>query len=639
MYTSVDKTQDFLALSKLFDYNTITMQFVEKHLTHHHLFHAPHRWFFALLLSPIHAAELHYKHKYYLTFRHAKKLFFFDMCLLASIIVLTAGTLFYFFYDPTIRDLIFLKVEHSTERIKTGDKIVYKIEYANNSDVSVESSSLSFEFPKGFIPEKFEPNLPYKPENSTIELGTLAPGGHGSINVSGILYGSPDQEYPTTIKLSYIPEKTTNREFLISRIFTAPRETPLLVKWQSSDYALSSGDLPFQIQVENKGTQKLDTLKIPLPTANGITFENINATQGTMMGNTWTIPTLLSKTSSTLSGNMRTQLGAQTKNIIIEITPSISANNTEFAQKKISKNIEIVHPNIVMSSAWKNNIENVRPYESATLEITLRNDSTLDMNDLVLNIPLANPIDLSNFPKKNLGILRNNIFTIQKIHRPELATLKSGETKSILLQVPFTHPTQGTDIAVSFNIELLSHISQLPQQTIFTKKIKSPEIKIASRLLLGGQVLYYTPEGDQLGRGPLPPRVDSETKYWATLSIQNTTSKVENIEFSATVPSYVAWTDKSSVSIGRDVTFDEQTRKISWTHPSVPPHTTVGINFELAITPTTAQKNTTPIILQNIVAQARDSFTEIPLSATFKALDISLPFDSIGKQRGVMVTD
>lgn len=615
------------------------MQFVEKHLTGHHLFHAPHRWFFALFLSPFHAAELHYKRKYYLTFRHAKTLFFFDLCLLASIIILSAGTLFYFFYDPTIRDLMYIKVEQNTERIQTGNKITYSIEYANNSDVAVESSTLTFEFPKGFVPEIFEPNLPYKAENSTIEIGKLAPGSHGILHITGILYGTPDQEYSTTVKFSYIPEKTPTREFVISRIFTAPRDTALTLEWLSSNYALSSGDLPFQIKVENKGTEKLDIIKIPLPIANGITFDNINSTQGTMLGNTWTIPTLPSKTSSTLNGNMKTQLDAQTKNIIIEITPSISANNTEFAQKKISKTIEIVHPNIELTSQWKNNTENIRPYESATLEITLHNDSTFDMNDLVLNIPLSNPIDLSNFPKKNLGILRNNIFTLQKIHRPELATLKSGETKSILIQVPFTHPTQGIDIAASLNIELLAHCLQLPPQAIFAKKIKSPEIKIASRLLLDGQILYYTPEGDQLGRGPLPPHVESETKYWATVRIQNTTSKVENIDFSATVPSYVTWTDKSSVSIGRDVTYDPNTRKISWSHPSLPPHTTIGINFELAITPTAAQKNTTPIILQNIETRATDSFTRMPLSSTFRTLDISLPFDSIGKSKGVFVTE
>ena len=55
------------------------MKFFEEHLTIHHFFHAPHKWFLALLISPIHAAEMHYKRNYHLRFAHARKLFLFDI--------------------------------------------------------------------------------------------------------------------------------------------------------------------------------------------------------------------------------------------------------------------------------------------------------------------------------------------------------------------------------------------------------------------------------------------------------------------------------------------------------------------------------------------------------------------------------
>ena len=86
------------------------MLFVTQHLTRHHFFHAPHKWFLALLISPIHFAEIHYKKKYHLNFKHAKKLFAFDMILLSSIIVLIIATSFWFFYNPNIVDQINLSI-------------------------------------------------------------------------------------------------------------------------------------------------------------------------------------------------------------------------------------------------------------------------------------------------------------------------------------------------------------------------------------------------------------------------------------------------------------------------------------------------------------------------------------------------
>ncbi len=78
------------------------MQFFEKHFNKHHLLHSPHKWFLALLVSPIHTAEMHYKKRYHINFIHAKNLFVFDITLILSIVLLAIGSIFWFTYDPTV---------------------------------------------------------------------------------------------------------------------------------------------------------------------------------------------------------------------------------------------------------------------------------------------------------------------------------------------------------------------------------------------------------------------------------------------------------------------------------------------------------------------------------------------------------
>ena len=100
------------------------MKLQNTHSEKNHLFKKPHKWFLRLLSSPIRFAELHYKKKYHLRFRHARKLFIFDIALLIIIILTACTTIFWLSYDPSITKLVYLSIEPSSDRIISGE---YKI--------------------------------------------------------------------------------------------------------------------------------------------------------------------------------------------------------------------------------------------------------------------------------------------------------------------------------------------------------------------------------------------------------------------------------------------------------------------------------------------------------------------------------
>jgi len=614
------------------------MQFVDKHLTKHHLFHAPHKWFLALLVSPLHAAQIHYQNKYHLNFRHAKKLFFFDMCLLGFMVFLFGATLFWHFYDPTVRSLVTLKVQQSTERIQTGTKITYTVSYMNRSDVALVSPLLSVDFPTGFILSTSTSAQNFNTENSSLTLSTLAPGANGSLSLEGTLFGTPDAEYDTLVRLSYLQEGEQEREFVIARLISFPRDTPLIFDWQMGDFVLTQGSIPFSLHLQNVGKEKLDGVRIPFAQIPGVQFQNVSTSIGTYAGTVWNIPTLLGRSSSTLQGTVHTNLGTDQRTLTLDLTPTLRANNNDFPQKKVTKQLTVISPTLEASAAWKKDNSIGKPSELVPLSVTIKNTNDYTIENVVLSLPLVHGIDKVRIGQNNKGVVRNNNFVVTKNQFANLASVRKGESVQIDVAIPLASSFTGDDITLTLSPEVQMNIPQIPG-AVYRKKLSTDEIKIATRLDLTAELRYYTDEGDQLGRGPLPPKVGQETRYFATIILSNATSRAEEVIVSATLPPGMEWADKTSVTFGKDVTYNAATRKITWSAPAVPAHTSVGISLALSFTPNADMIGKTLPALSDITTSAKDAFTGLDLTASARNIDTSLTNDALATEKGVSVKE
>jgi hypothetical protein len=155
---------------------------------------------------------------------------------------------------------------------------------------------------------------------------------------------------------------------------------------------------------------------------------------------------------------------------------------------------------------------------------------------------------------------------------------------------------------------------------------------MGTKIYVSGELRYFTDDGDQLGRGPLPPVVGKETKYWAIINIKNTSSEVAPIEFRARLTSKAIWTGKTSVSIGKEVRYDEKTRIVSWSAPKLSAHETAGIYLEIGYIPeTAAEKNI--VLLEQIAASGTDQFIGNNVLGEAKPLNNSLFSDTWAKRK------
>jgi len=623
------------------------MKFFEEHFTKHHLFHKPHRWFLAFLVSPVHAAEMHYKKKYHLNFIHAKKLFLFDMALLASILVLVGSTVFWFLYDPTITDLVHVDIgitSHTSEedgiRVRSGEHITYTIEYVNNSDVAMRDTILTLDLPEGFEVEHVEGEGVYDSGAHSVPLDTLAPKTSGSLTVVGFFWGNVGEEYRLTTILTYKQEGREIQEQKRAASITTLHDSTLVTSVETSDSILANGSTPIAVTLSNPYHHTVPQIALSLDIGDGLRIEPLETSHGTTDASTWLVGDLEEGVSTTLRGMLVSTLAGDTSGAEATVSPTVNTPEGIFTQKPFTKTLEILHPRISAQTSWANGVSNAEPGKAYPLVITLANTGAADMENLVVSLPIPSAIvDTVRIRELNNGFVDSSgNFIVNQNHKANLASLRRGANTVITLQIPIRWtPRGGTDVGLSLTPHISSGVSGVDGANYRTSGGRSIPLAIGTQLGITAESRYYTNEGDQLGRGPLPPRVGKETKYWAMIRISNSTSFLSNPRFSATLPPGVRWTGKSSVSHGRDVSYNSGSNIISWSHNGLAAHQQAGVFFELAIVPNESQIGTTPLLLQNIRVTAHDNFTNRDLTRTANNISTAIPNDSIGRNKGVTI--
>lgn len=87
--------------------------------------------------------------------------------------------------------------------------------------------------------------------------------------------------------------------------------------------------------------------------------------------------------------------------------------------------------------------------------------------------------------------------------------------------------------------------------------VEKPELHVA----VGAH--YYSKEGEQLGRGPLPPKVGEITTYYVTMQIPYEGHAWKTIEVSGVLDTHASWTG-FVLDGGKYVRYDPESRRVIW---------------------------------------------------------------------------
>lgn len=234
--------------------------------------------------------------------------------------------------------------------------------------------------------------------------------------------------------------------------------------------------------------------------------------------------------------------------------------------------------------------------ELVLLNISFRNNSPVEIKDLKISLL---PVD------KNFYI--DNIKAAQSTSSVEISgqeiiagDLMARGRQDVSLEVLWK-ARSGADKTIKWQAQAEYFVQGQFVKEVFELK----DIKIASQLQGKAVAYYHSPQGDQLGSGPLPPLVSLPTNYWVFFNVKSD-GAFRNLVFSAKLAPGVELTDNRSLLAG-DFSYNPSLRQIIWTVPEIQAGTdSYRLGFEVQFIPTENQLGKTPVLLSDLKYYAHD---------------------------------
>jgi len=262
--------------------------------------------------------------------------------------------------------------------------------------------------------------------------------------------------------------------------------------------------------------------------------------------------------------------------------------------------------------------------ESINLNISVKNSGKQAITDIKINLKSKTDLYTVSSLKKTDETDSSISVTGQDIL---LQSVKNGEEKNISLSINFNRQNTSNRVFI-----LESKISYLLNGQEYQATHDLEEIYIKATLSANAATYYTSPQGDQLGIGPLPPIVGIPTKYWIFWSL-SPTADFQDLSLSAKLPVGVRMTGEEAILSG-ELSYHPDTRLIIWKLDKATTGENSYAKFELELIPQEDQVGEVITLLESGRIFATDQLTGEDVSASFSKQTTNLDFDKFNSGHG-----
>jgi hypothetical protein len=146
---------------------------------------------------------------------------------------------------------------------------------------------------------------------------------------------------------------------------------------------------------------------------------------------------------------------------------------------------------------------------------------------------------------------------------------------------------------------------------------------------------YYAATGDQIGVGPLPPKVGEPTKYWISWNIGPTTADLANVSIMAFLGKGVALTGRHALPFGGTIVEKDGAAVWSVEHLAASAEP-ITASAEVVFTPTVTMRGKPATLIESSQAIAKETRSATTLESVAEAIDTTLPSDARAGGKGVV---
>lgn len=530
-----------------------------------------------------------------------------------AVIALTILGLVWLLFPRSTPDLIIVDAAIAPTEVVTGGASTLSFRYENQSDEPITNAKLIFTFPEHFTLELIESEDAQHINQQTLQLGNISPGQYGFIHVTGTMFGDVGGRQTFTTELSYSYEDGEKQDTKYIEHTFSPTHSTLALELTLPEHLVAYQLVEGAISYKNTGDVSFPDMAIE-PTWPE-RFSLVSATQHLQDDGAFHVRGIEPGETGTI--HFVGRLGTQDDSTFT-FAPSFVFDDARYSQEQLIDTIDILPPPLQLSHV----IENAALHPGKNATITLVYEHTGDH-------PLSN-VRLSLSADQD-------VFSGDLMFTDIPNTLEPGDTGTLTLTLPVRSTISRSQLSVYENVT----VTTTPVAT-FTFSPNGERIEVnttgegfssplTSPITFQSFGRYWTANGDQLGRGPIPPVVGETTKYWVFWNVSGTTNELNNIVIDADLGPGVSLTGRQSVSYGSSI--ESINGSVRWSLGAVAPtmpsgSSVIGAAFEVAVTPTQDQAGSIATLLERAYISAQDTWTGAAIQTSASDVSTNLSSDA-----------
>lgn len=556
--------------------------------------------------------EKHYKDSHFHLFA--------DVIFLSLILSLVAIFIGFYFWKPVQE--IGLDISNKNEVILSGKQEIFTVSYAHEGDRSVDGASLTLNLPNNFLFQKAIPENIYDPNKHSFNIGKLNSGANGKVKIIGIVLGEPGTRQIISSSFNYNLEGKEMRK-LASLIYNI-EGSGLDFSLDLPKQAYKSNNFKGKINISNKSDLNWNQISLQLSPSHWNLSQVYGDGDYEWEDQLIKINNLAKGDKVVLNFDAFTDSGEGEYGL----NTSLYSLNNELKIKQFEKNnkIKVIKPSFKINiSPNKNNLE---LGDDVVFKINFINQEEGEVKDVNFSVASMN----SDFSLNDFIVNKGSNYKREE-DKVFLGDFKSGEAKEIEILTKWTRNEIDTNQVLGLSLGL--NYNFLGQKVNLNQF--SPAIKILSQLKISSAGYYYSPQGDQLGVGPLPPKVGVPTSYWIFWEIENFGNDLSNITMSADLPEDVIWADEKTLLAG-NLMHGEISNRIVWDLEKI--NSTGGeykAGFKLDLIPKEDDIGSVLDLLENIRFSAYDNFCNKKQEKSLEKITTNLKYDELSSGKGVVI--
>lgn len=533
-----------------------------------------------------------------------------------------------------------------------GEQIEYIIKYENNENVPLGQAGVEVRLPENFFVVETEP-LALSGKNFW-EIGSLAPGRSGEIKIRGKFYGDLNTFLTLQAILIYKPADFNSEFQKVATAVTKIDHSVAEIEISGPDRILAQSEATFKIKYKNAGESSLQNIKVVVLAPVDFSFKQ---TENEKELTSWNFPELEAGGEGEIEfiGSFGEAVEGERE---FQAQIGFLIGDNFFLQKETIFKTNVIKGSLLLTLIVNGDSKdrNVNFGDVLNYSIIYQNKDKVELRDLEIKMVIESTsrnnktiLDWANLKDDADGVimgtqispeLRQGTITWSKRQISELARLAPGSEGIINFQIklkPFSD-IENWDVK-DFEIKSLAKvkIGKIGDEVIQEEAESNPIIfKVNTNLVLETQARYFNDDNIAVGSGPLPPTVGEATAYRIFWKVKNSLHEVENLRVSALLPENIVWSNKFEIEAG-EIKFDKATREVVWTLNRMPVNVqSLGVNFEVIVTPIEADKGKLLILLSNISLEAKDKSTGGVIRKTENELTSNLDGDPMAEGKGIV---